>query len=643
MSEKCCHGGHCHDEHCHNEHCHNEHECCGCHHEEESKLDKILLAVAAVFVALSFIPTSDIISIIITVIAVLLSVYPIVFGFIKNIKHFRLGETELMLIAIIAASVLGEFREAALVAILYRVGEVLEEKAVEKSRKSIDAIAKIQQDFAHLIRSDGTTQKVPADSVAVGSLIKVLPYERFPIDGIVLDGNSNIDASAITGESMPIEVGKNSVVKSGMVNGHETLTVKTTCEFKESTASRIVRMVEEAAEKKCKTQKLISRFAKIYTPVVVVSAFLIAVIGSVVTKEVSDWIYRALVFLVASCPCALVISVPLGFYSGLGAAAKNGILVKGTAFVEAVAKAKAVVFDKTGTLTTNSFEVDSINPIGDFTEKEVLVFAGAAEHFSSHSVAKSIKILAPEIDEKYLSDFKEKAGYGSSVTLAGKRILCGSKRYLHSEGVNVSALHENEICVSIDGIAAGSIHLKSKIRDGAADMVDSLKTHGILHAVMLTGDNEISAKTVADECEIDEYHCNLLPEDKLTHLEETKRKYGKVIYVGDGINDAPVLAAADAGVAMGNGTQAANEAGDIIVANDDLNRFAFAHRLFRKTHKTVCFNIIFSIGTKVLVLLLGAFGYAPIWLAVFADVGVCLICIAVSSMLGFDKFRHKQS
>ncbi|MBR6530941.1 MAG: heavy metal translocating P-type ATPase, partial [Clostridia bacterium] len=395
--------------------------------------------------------------------------------------------------------------------------------------------------------------------------------------------------------------------------------------------------VEEAAEKKGQTQNMITRLARVYTPLVVVSAVLIAVIGSVMTKNPSDWIYRALTFLVASCPCAIVISVPLGFYTGLGAAAKKGILVKGTAFVEAVAKARAVIFDKTGTLTTGSFEIETINPINGYSEKELLALAGAAEKLSSHPIAKSISAFAPKIDEKHISDFKEKAGNGASVNFAGKRVLCGSKKFLANEGVDVSALHENEICVSVDGVAAGSILMRSRLRDGAVEMIDSLKTHGIEHAVMLTGDNEIAAKTVVEECEIDEYHCNLLPEDKMKHLERIKHLYSHVIYVGDGINDAPVLAAADAGVAMGDGTQAAGEAGDIIITNNSLERFALAHRLFRRTHATVWFNILFALGTKVAVLLLGALGFAPIWLAVFADVGVCLICVAASSMIGLEK------
>lgn len=646
--KKCSCGCHCHsdDDHCHNHHHeHNESACAcgGCHHEDESKTDKILLGVSALLVVISFIPMGNVLNTIILIAAVILSAYPILFGVLKNIKHLRLEETELMLIAIVSASFLGEFREAALVGILYRVGELLEEKAIKKSRRSIDAISKIQQDYAHLLSVDGTLTKVHAEDVETGSLIRVLPYERFPIDGIVIDGFSTADASAITGESLPVELEPGSEVRSGTVNGNSTVTLRTTREFGESTASRIVRMVEEASEKKGRTQKMITRLARIYTPVVVIGAVVIALFGAIITKDPTEWIYRAMVFLVASCPCAIVISVPLGFYTGLGVAAKNGILVKGSAFVETVAKAKAVVFDKTGTLTTDTFEIEKITPINGFTEEQLLVFAGAAEYFSSHPLAKSIIAVSPAIDERFLCDFEEKAGNGSSVMLAGKRIRCGSRRFLESEGVNTSALPENEICISVDSVAAGSILMKGRIRQGAGEAVRMLKSNGIRQAVMLTGDTEQSAKAVAEECGLDEYFCNLLPEDKLKHFERIKNDFGTVIYVGDGINDAPVLAEADAGVAMGKGTQAAGEAGDIILADDDLGRFALAHRLFRRTHKTVWFNIIFALSVKALVLILGAVGVAPMWLAVFADVGVCLICVAVSALIGTDKtdFIHE--
>ncbi len=628
-NEKCCCAEHCHE----HEHTHSHGCACGAEHTEENKLNKILLSISAALAVLSFISMPTAANIVILSAAVVLSAYPIAWNVLKNIKHFKLEETELMLIAVVAACCLGELREAALVAILYRVGEMLEKKAVEKSRKSIDGVSKIQQDFARLINTDGVTETVHADEVQIGSLIKILPHERFPIDGVVVDGFSSVDASAISGESLPVSIEAGTAVKSGMINGENAVSVKTTCEFSNSTASRIVQMVEEAAEKKGKTQKMITRFAKVYTPAVVILAAIIAVVPSIITKNPSEWVSRALVFLVASCPCALVISVPLGFYTGLGAAAENGIIVKGTAFVEAVAKAKTVIFDKTGTLTTDSFEIENITTINGFSEKEALALAGAAEHFSSHPIAKSITAAAPEISESLLSDFKEKAGNGSSVIFAGKKVICGGKRFLQNEGVEVADLSENEICVSVDGVAVGSILMKSKLRDGAKELINTLKSNGITHTVMLTGDNELSAKKVAEECGLDEFYSGLLPAEKLERLERLKQR-GRVIYVGDGINDAPVLAAADAGVAMGLGTQAANEAGDIIITNNELRRFAVAHGIFKKTHRAIWFNILFSIGIKLLVLILGAVGVAPISLAVFADVGVCLICVAVSSLIG---------
>jgi len=626
------HTPHC-DGNC--EHCHNHEE------KEESRLSVIFLAVSAGLVLLSLFPINTVISTIFQIIAVLLSVYPIIMAVAGSLKKFSLSETELMFIAIIAACCLGEFREAALVGILYRVGEILEEKAVARSRKNIDAVSKIREDFANIILPDGTTEKVPTEDVEIGTKISVLPHERFPIDGVVYSGTSTADASAITGESLPIEIGRGSEVKSGMMNGENTVQMVTSEVFGESTASRIIKMIEEASERKGKTQKAVTRFAKYYTPAVVALAVLTAIIGSIVTKNPSESVRRALVFLVASCPCALVISLPLGFYSGLGAAAKKGILVKGTAFAEIFANAKAIIFDKTGTLTTGKFEIDKIKPLNGFSEEMVLTLAAAAEHFSSHPIAKSIVASAPEINEALLEEFKESAGNGASVNLGGRKVICGSKKFLANEGVDVSEFSEGEICVAMGTKAVGTITLKSTVRKGTADMINTLKSQGIQKAFMLTGDNYVEAEKIANECGIDEYFSSLMPEDKLNKLEEIKRHYGKVIYVGDGINDAPVLAAADAGVAMGLGTQAANEAADIILTNNDLRKLSSAHQLFKQTVFAMKFNIIFSIAVKLVVLLLGAFGAAPIWLAVFADVGVCLICVLVASLIGTNKFPIK--
>ena len=629
------------------EHSHDCHSSCGgccgnCSHgneeKEENKLSKILLGVSAALVVVGlFLKSLPVAATIIGIAAVALAAYPLVFTVYDDIKERRFTEVELMLISVIAACCIGELRDAALVAILYRIGEMIEDRAVENSRKSIDSVSKIQQDFAHLILEDGSTQKVHADEVPVGSKITVLPYERFPIDGVVYSGISTADASAITGESKPITLGRGVEVKSGMINGKDSVTVVTTELFGNSTASRIVKMVEDAAERKGNVQKFITRFAKYYTPIVVIIAVLMAVIGSIATKDPASWIKRALIFLVASCPCAIVISIPLGFYTGIGTAAKDGIIVKGSVFIEAFAKAKTFVFDKTGTLTTGSFEVSKVTPMSKFSEDQILTLAAAAEHFSSHPIAKSIVEAAPPIDEKYLSDFREVAGGGTSVVFDGKKILCGGRRLLETEGVETPDYTDGDVCVVLDGRLIGTITLRSALRKGVADMVERLRDQGIEHIIMLTGDNETASDEVAKAVNLDEYYCNLLPEEKLSHLEEIKNEYGKVVYVGDGINDAPVLASADAGVAMGLGTQAASEAADVILTNDRLDKLAPAHRLFKRTINIVNFNLIFAITIKMIVLILGAAGFAPVWLAVFADVGVCIICILISALIGKAK------
>ena len=629
------------------EHSHDCHSSCGgccgnCSHgneeKEENKLSKILLGVSAALVVVGlFLKSLPVAATIIGIAAVALAAYPLVFTVYDDIKERRFTEVELMLISVIAACCIGELRDAALVAILYRIGEMIEGRAVENSRKSIDSVSKIQQDFAHLILEDGSTQKVHADEVPVGSKITVLPYERFPIDGVVFSGISTADASAITGESKPITLGKGAEVKSGMINGKDSVTVVTTELFGNSTASRIVKMVEDAAERKGNVQKFITRFAKYYTPIVVIIAVLLAVIGSIATKDPASWIKRALIFLVASCPCAIVISIPLGFYTGIGTAAKDGIIVKGSVFIEAFAKAKTFVFDKTGTLTTGSFEVSRVTPMSKFSEDQILTLAAAAEHFSSHPIAKSIVEAAPPIDEKYLSDFREVAGGGTSVVFDGKKILCGGRRLLETEGVETPDYTDGDVCVVLDGRLIGTITLRSALRKGVADMVERLRDQGIEHIIMLTGDNETASDEVAKAINLDEYYCNLLPEEKLSHLEDIKNEYGKVVYVGDGINDAPVLASADAGVAMGLGTQAASEAADVILTNDRLDKLAPAHRLFKRTINIVNFNLIFAITVKMIVLILGAAGFAPVWLAVFADVGVCIICILISALIGKAK------
>lgn len=628
-----CSGAHC---------CESHSSGCGCCHEhghageKGEKVNLITLCVSVAALILSFIPLGETVQTVLGIAAVVLSAYPIVLSCFGNIKKFRLTETELMTITVIAACVLGEFREAAAVAILNRIGEMLEEFAVRNSKKSIDALSEIQQDFAHIAEADGSMRTVNAADVAIGTEIIVLPNERFPIDGIVSGGASTADASAITGESLPINLEPGSEVKSGMMNGVQSVKVTTTCEFGESTASRIIKMVEEASEKKGETQRFITKFAKYYTPAVVVCALLLAVVPSVITGDYREWIYRALVFLAASCPCAIIISVPLGFYRGLGAAAKRGILVKGAAFAEAFAKAKVFAFDKTGTLTTGEFEIEKITPCEGYTEGQVLAASAAAEYYSTHPLGRSIASCAENIDETNLSDFEEIAGRGVGVKLCGRQLYCGGKRLMESNNIDVSGMPENEIYVAESGKAIGSIKMKSTVRSQAAKMIEELKNQGAKATFMLTGDNEAQAKSVAAECGLDGYYAGLTPKDKTDRLAEIKEKYGTTVYVGDGINDAPVLAMADAGVAMGLGAQAASEAADVILADDSIERIAQAHKLFKQTVSTVNFNIIFALVFKFAVLILGAFGLAPMWLAVLSDVGICLICVLISSSIGIS-------
>lgn len=637
--KKDCENSECNHEHNYeHDHCHAcsaDCKSCACEEAEESKLSIILLILSAVLVFVGlFLKSVPVAAATVGIIAVAIAAYPLVFAAYDDIRNRKFTEIELMLISVLAACFIGELRDAALVAILYRVGEIIEDRAVEKSRRSIDSVTKIQQDYAHLVLEDGTTEKIRAEDVPVGSKISVRPYERFPIDGIVDSGISTADASAITGESMPITLGKGVAVKSGMVNGKDSVTVITTELFSNSTASRIVQMVEDAAEKKGNVQRFITRFARYYTPIVVAVAFAMAIIGSIATKQYSVWIKRALVFLVASCPCAIVISIPLGFYTGIGTAAKNGIIVKGSVFIEAFAKAKTFVFDKTGTLTTGSFEVSKITPMSSLSEEQILTLAAAAEYYSAHPIAKSIVKAAPEIDEKYLSEFHEVAGGGTSVVFDGKKVLCGGRRLLETEGIETPDTLDGDICVVLENQIIGTITLRSSLRNGVEEMVENLRDNGIENIIMLTGDSDAASYEVAKSINIDEYYCDLLPEEKLSRLEEIKNNYGKAVYVGDGINDAPVLAAADAGVAMGLGTQAASEAADVILTNDRIDKLAPAHRLFKRTINIVNFNIIFAVTIKMLVLILGAAGYAPVWLAVFADVGVCVICILISALIG---------
>lgn len=626
--------------HHHNDHCHCDSCGCGHAHSQKNKLTSYLLLGAIFLFVISLIKipaVSKIVYSIILVFSAALAAYPVVLTAIRSLKDNKIDENILMMIAVAAAILLGEFREAAAVAIFFRIGEAMEEFASRRSRNSIRSLSEIQVDKINVVTTTNEISTVDAKLVPVGTRAIIYPHETVPLDCIVVHGSSSVDASAITGESIPIPVEVGTQLLSGMVNGNETIAVKTTNTLEESAASRIVRLVGEASHKKGKTQKLISRIAEYYTPAVVALAIIVAVIPSFITGDWATWVHRALVLLVASCPCALVLSVPLAFFTSIGTAARNGILIKGSKYIEQLAKAKAVVFDKTGTLTTNKLIVSEVSsPIG-LDRKIVLTLAAVAESHSDHPIANAIKELAPKIDDKYISNIKEIPGHGASAVFAGKNIICGSKKLLEDNGIETG--NSDGILVAVDGRLVGIIKVKAKIRSDAQQTVMALRENGIGHIAMLTGDDETAAKEVALEIDADDYFASLLPEDKLKYLEQIKEHQGTTIYVGDGINDAPVLTAANVGVGMGFGSQAATESADIVLTNNSLPKLVEARRLANKTIKTVNINIAFIMTVKVLVLLLGIVGISPMWLAVFADVGVCLISVIISSTIASDDIK----
>ncbi len=546
---------------------------------------------------------------------------------LKALLKLRIDENVLMMIAVVAACILGEFLEAAAVTILFNIGELIEDIAVSKSRKGIEALSEIRPDTARLLTSEGGIT-VSADEVKPGETIIVNPYERIPLDGTVIEGESSLDTSALTGESIPRTSAKGTEVMSGMMNLEGILKISVTKTCGDSAASRILRLVEESAARKGNSEKFITRFAKIYTPIVFLFAILLAVIPPVMgLGDFMTFINRALVFLVASCPCALVISVPLGFYSGIGAASKSAVLIKGGKYIEAIAKANTVAFDKTGTLTKGELAVTNVKPLADISRDEILALAAAAEEYSSHPSALAIKRAAKDLPKKTLSNHREIAGKGVSADFLGKKVLCGNKN-LFSD----NSLKNGVIYLSVDGRLAGEIETHDEVRGDTGETLDKLRSLGIKHIVMLTGDGESAAKRIANECGLSEFKHSLMPEDKVKTVTELK-KNGKVIFVGDGINDAPVLSAADCGFAMGLGSEAAIESADAVLTGGTLAKLPDAIKISRRAMRIIHFNIAFALSLKAVVLILAAFGYAPMWAAVVADTGLSVLTVLNSARL----------
>ena len=562
----------------------------------------------------------------------------IIFTALRNIAHGDVfDENFLMMVATIGALCIGEYEEAILVLLLYRIGEYLQDKAVDKSRKSISDLMDIRPDYANLQR-EGQWVKVDPEDVPVGTVILIKPGERVPLDGVVLEGTSRLDTAALTGESLPVNVSEGSEVHSGTVNLDGLLKVRTTAISEESTAARILDLVENAAASRANSEKFITKFAKWYTPIVCALALLLAVIPPLFFHQTwSDWIYRALEFLVVSCPCALVISIPLGFFGGIGCASSKGILVKGGNYLEALSKADAMAFDKTGTLTRGVFKVIAVHPEGEapMTPEQLLEYATLAESFSNHPIARSLADeYGKHVDKSRVHDSHEIQGQGISAVVDGRLVSCGSHKYMHTMNLD----HEDceipgtNVHIAIDGKYEGHIVISDQIKEDSPQALAELKELGLKRLVMLTGDKEGVAADVAKALtDITEYHSELLPEDKVNitkKLMEETEPGRKVAFVGDGINDAPVLVAADLGIAMGGmGSAAAVEAADIVLMNDKPTDISLAVRIAHKTMRIVKQNIWFSIGVKAIVLILAAFGLSNMVLASFADTGVCLLAI----------------
>jgi len=577
--------------------------------------------------------------------------FDIVLRALANLFHGKVfDENFLMSIATIGAFLIGEAPEAAGVMLFYQVGEYFQEMAVEKSKKSITGLMNIKPDYANLLKQDEIV-KVPPDTVNIGDLIIVKPGEKIPLDGIITEGASLLDTSALTGESVPRTAEVNSAVLSGCVNLSGKLTVKVTKLFGESTVSKIIDLVENSANKKAKTENFITRFARIYTPVVVLLAALLAVVPPLfLSGEWNTWIHRALVFLVISCPCALVLSIPMGFFAGIGKAAKSGILVKGGNYLEALSRLETVVFDKTGTLTKGVFKVTQINCADGFNDNELLELVSCAESGSNHPIALSVIKECRErkiaVNEQIKgSGYTEIAGCGVSVKINGMVILAGNQKLMEKNGIRVddSLNYGTRVYAAKDGVYAGCIVISDEIKKDSKSAVSSLKKRGVKKTVMLTGDNPETAQKIAEELELDEVYAGLLPYEKVKTLQKIngqKTAGSKLAFAGDGINDAPSLAIADIGIAMGAlGSDAAIEAADVVLMTDEPSRICQAMDIAKYTGRIVRQNIVFTLCVKIVFLVLGAFGIASMWEAVFADAGVSLL--AVLNALRIMRFKIK--
>ena len=571
---------------------------------------------------------------IIFIVAYLIIGYDILLKALRNIKRGKIfDENFLMSVATVGALCIGNLPEAVSVMLFYQVGELFQSYAVNKSRKSVASLMDIRPDYANVIRNDKHI-KVDPNEVNIEEIILIKPGEKIPLDGVIVEGSSMLNTLALTGESVPRRVEKWDEVLSGCINNESVLKVKVTKKFGESTVSKILDLVENASSRKSNSEAFITKFAKYYTPIVCGIALVLAVLPPIIlNQEFNTWIYRALSFLVVSCPCALVVSIPLSFFGGIGASSSVGVLVKGSNYLEALSNIEIVVCDKTGTLTEGVFKVQKINAIS-MSDEELLKYAAYAESFSNHPIAMSLKeAYHKKIDSKKVTDTKEISGKGVEAKVDGKKVLVGNDKLMKEENIKYDKCDDigTIVYVIVDNKYSGYIVISDKIKDDSYEAVKSLKANNVKKLVMLTGDKKDISKVVSEELELDEYYSELLPQDKVKCVEKLmleKSKDGKLLFVGDGINDAPVLALSDIGVAMGGlGSDAAIEAADVVIMTDEVSKISESISISRKTMKIVKENIVFAITVKIAVLILSALGIATMWSAVFADVGVSVIAI----------------
>ena len=605
---------------------------------ENSKFKILMYVISLILFAVGFMPALESYRLIIYLLAVILSGYDLIIQGIKNIFHLNFEEDTLMTIAIIAAFVIGEYPESVAIVLLFKLGEFIEDKAVEKANKNINSIASLKVQTANLVNGK-ETKTVNVEELKVGDTIIVKPGETVPVDCIIIKGESALDTSKLTGESEPVYVNENNEILSGSINQTGTLTCRVNKEYKDSTISKIVDLVYEATNNKGKKEEYITKFSKIYTPVVIIIAVLLAIVPALFGADFVTWLYRALVFLVASCPCSIVISIPLAYFSCIGAISKKGLLIKGTKHIEDLAKAKILALDKTGTITTGKMKVEELKVLDKTLNKEKLLqYAYSLESNSNHPVSTAIIEYASEFNLKKLEveNQKEIAGCGIYGEMEEKQVIIGNKKMLDKYQIEVdSKIPENAILIAVNNKISAYITLNERIREGVKETITKLYETGIKKVVMLTGDSKTNAEKIAKACGKIEYRAKLMPEDKVEEINKLKEE-GKAIFIGDGINDSPVLATSDFSIAMGEGTDIASTTADSILISNNISSLPQIIKVARKTIRIVNENITISLFAKLIVLILGILGIAPVWLAVAADTGITLITV-INSIRIFKK------